>query len=155
MKKENKQLLFEEVYTNFKLHFYKEVFGRFAEREATLTTVESFCMEVIYAMDNPTINEFASFIKISSPNAAYKINNLVKKGYLEKVQSEKDKREYNLVVTEKYKNYYNISASYVNKIMEEAHAKMTEKEWEDFCRGLEVIRAQQVKDTPEIGARKK
>ena len=41
---------FQDVYTKFKLHFYQNVFQRFATREATLTTVESFCMEGIMAM---------------------------------------------------------------------------------------------------------
>ena len=36
--------VFQDVYTKFKLHFYQNVFQRFATREATLTTVESFCM---------------------------------------------------------------------------------------------------------------
>ena len=40
---------FNDVYTKFKLHFYQNVFQRFATREATLTTVESFCMEGIMA----------------------------------------------------------------------------------------------------------
>ena len=52
---------FAEVYTKFKLHFYQKVFGRFQSREASLTTVESFCMEIIQALDKPTINEFAQF----------------------------------------------------------------------------------------------
>ena len=39
---------FQDVYTKFKLHFYQNVFQRFATREATLTTVESFCMAVSY-----------------------------------------------------------------------------------------------------------
>ena len=34
---------FQDVYTKFKLHFYQNIFQRFATREATLTTVESFC----------------------------------------------------------------------------------------------------------------
>ena len=38
---------FNEVYTKFKLHFYRSVFGRFQKREASLTTVETFCMEII------------------------------------------------------------------------------------------------------------
>ena len=42
--------VFQDVYTKFKLHFYQNVFQRFATREATLTTVESFCMEGIMAM---------------------------------------------------------------------------------------------------------
>ena len=35
---------FFEVYTKFKLHFYQEIFRRFQDREASLTTVETFCM---------------------------------------------------------------------------------------------------------------
>ena len=38
---------FNEVYTKFKLHFYRAVFARFQKREASLTTVETFCMEII------------------------------------------------------------------------------------------------------------
>ena len=64
---------FQDVYTKFKLHFYQNVFQRFATREATLTTVESFCMEGIMAMGEPTIAEFSRMMQISTPNAAYKI----------------------------------------------------------------------------------
>ena len=101
---------FIDVYTKFKMHFYREVFGEFRDRESGLTTVETFCMEVIFAMDRPTINEFSNYIRISQPNAAYKVNNLVRKGYLRKVQSKKDKREYFLEVTQKYLDYQDISS---------------------------------------------
>ena len=94
--------IFRRVYTKFKLHFYRTVFTRFQTREASLTTVETFCMEIIMALGRPTINEFSSFVGISPPNAAYKINNLVQKGYVTKEQSPEDKREYHLVVTQKY-----------------------------------------------------
>ena len=67
---------FQDVYTKFKLHFYQNVFQRFATREATLTTVESFCMEGIMAMGEPTIAEFSRMMQISTPNAAYKIGSL-------------------------------------------------------------------------------
>ena len=68
---------FQQVYTKFKLHFYQQVFNKFETREATLTTVESFCMEVIMALGSPTIAEFSNMMNLSTPNAAYKINNLV------------------------------------------------------------------------------
>ena len=100
------------MYTKFKLHFYQEIFLRFQDREASLTTVETFCMESIMALDSPTVNEFATFMRISPPNAAYKVNSLVKKGYVKKIQSPSDRREYHLEVTQKYIDYYNISASY-------------------------------------------
>ena len=52
---------FNEVYSKFKLHFYRETFARFQNREASLTTVESFAMEAIYALKCPTVREFARF----------------------------------------------------------------------------------------------
>ena len=90
---------FFDVYNKFKLHFYQEIFQRFQGREASLTTVETFCMEAIQALQRPTINEFAVFMGISTPNAAYKVGNLIRKGYLRKIQSQKDRREYHLEVT--------------------------------------------------------
>lgn len=97
---------FNEVYTKFKLHFYQEIFRRFQDREASLTTVETFCMESIMALGRPTVNEFATFMCISPPNAAYKVNSLVKKGYIRKIQSPSDRREFHLEVTQKYIDYY-------------------------------------------------
>ena len=44
------QMAFREVYRKFKLHFYEAVFRGFEMREATLTTVETFCMELLYAL---------------------------------------------------------------------------------------------------------
>ena len=124
---------FFTVYTKFKLHFYKEIFQRFQSREASLTTVETFCMETIMALDNPTVNEFASFMCISPPNAAYKVNSLIKKGYINKVQSETDRREYHLQVTQKYIDYNNISSAYRETVMDRISQRFTEEE----CRKLE------------------
>ena len=109
---------FFAVYTKFKLHFYQEIFSRFQDREASLTTVETFCMEAIQALGSPTVNEFATFMRISPPNAAYKVNSLIKKGYIRKVQSPEDRREYHLEVTQKYIDYYNISSSYMVEVMD-------------------------------------
>ena len=109
---------FFQVYTKFKVHFYQEIFERFQNREASLTTVETFCMETILALGSPTVNEFATFMRISPPNAAYKVNSLVKKGYINKIQSRDDRREYHLEATQKYIDYYNISASYMREVMD-------------------------------------
>lgn len=83
----------------------------------TLTTVECFCMEGIAALGEPTIAEFANFMNISTPNAAYKVNSLVQKGYVEKIQSKEDKREYHLRPTEKYRVYDSITYSYLQEVM--------------------------------------
>lgn len=130
---------FFNVYTKFKLHFYKEIFQRFQTREASLTTVETFCMETILALGNPTINEFASFMYISPPNAAYKINSLIKKGYVRKIQSEVDRREYHLEVTPKYIEYYNISSSYMLEVMERISQRFPPEDCQKLTEMLTVI----------------
>lgn len=126
---------FNEVYTKFKLHFYQEIFRRFQDREASLTTVETFCMESIMALGRPTVNEFATFMCISPPNAAYKVNSLVKKGYIRKVQSPDDRREYHLEITQKYIDYYNISTAYMTAVMDRIAQRFTPAE----CAKLEEM----------------
>lgn len=126
---------FFNVYTKFKLHFYQEIFQRFQSREASLTTVETFCVETIQALGSPTVNEFATFMRISPPNAAYKVNSLVKKGYIRKVQSAEDRREYHLQVTQKYIDYYNVSTSYMVEVMERIAMHFTAEE----CAKLEEM----------------
>lgn len=130
---------FNRVYTKFKLNFYKHAFKNFGDREATLSTVESFCMEVIYAMDKPTVNEFAKFIDVSSPNAAYKVNCLIKKGYINRVQSTKDKREFHLEVTEKYLKYYNMSYDYVKTVMARMERVLSKEDVETLKRILKTM----------------
>jgi len=130
---------FFTVYTKFKLHFYQEIFRRFQSREASLTTMETFCMESIQALGSPTVNEFATFMCISTPNAAYKVNSLVEKGYIRKIRSEKDRREYHLEVTQKYLDYYNISTSYIGQVMDRIVERFPPEECAKLEEMLEIV----------------
>ena len=121
---------FNEVYTKFKLHFYRAVFGRFQKREASLTTVETFCMEIIMALGRPTVNEFSSFVGISPPNAAYKINNLIQ------------------VVTQKYIDYYNISYSYLGTVMARIRARFPEEDVKKIEEMLDIISGELMPEIP-------
>ena len=49
---------FQDVYTKFKLHFYQNIFQRFATREATLTTVESSAWRASWPWANPPLRSF-------------------------------------------------------------------------------------------------
>ena len=139
---------FNQVYTKFKLHFYRSIFGRFQKREASLTTVETFCMEIIMALGKPTVNEFSSFVGISAPNAAYKINNLIQKGYIRKEQSETDKREYHLVVTQKYIDYYNISYGYLSTVMDRIKARFPAEDVAKIEEMLDIISDELMPEIP-------
>ena len=95
-----------ELYKNLRLAHYRNLFGQLREKAGSLSATEAFSAEVIYLLDRPTIGEFAEFIGISQPNASYKVNSLVTKGYLERVNSDDDHREAHLYVTKKFLDYY-------------------------------------------------
>ena len=118
---------------------FQDVFQRFATREATLTTVESFCMEGIMAMGEPTIAEFSRMMQISTPNAAYKIGSLVRKGYVEKIQSTTDRREYHLRPTQKYIEYYSISYAYLHTVIERVRERFPEEDTAKMEEMLTII----------------
>ncbi len=131
-----------ELYSALRVYFYMQIFTRFETKEATLTAVESFSMECIKYLGEPTVSEFAHLMGISSPNAAYKVNSLVKKGYIEKKRSENDKREYHLCPTEKYMEYYRISQEYMNTVVERCKVRFTEKELNDLDSMLQIIKSE-------------
>ena len=130
---------FDRIYTKFKLHFYQAVFSRLQTQEASLSAVETFCMEIIRALDEPTINEFASFVNISSPNAAYKVNSLIRKGYVEKIQSPNDRREYHLRPTRKFHDYYNLSSTYIQEVMDRVRGRFTPEEVAQIDHVLNIV----------------
>ena len=131
--------VFQEVYTKFKLHFYQSVFQRFATREATLTTVESFCMEGIMAMGEPTIAEFSRMMQISTPNAAYKIGSLVKKGYTERERSEKDRRIVYIHLTGKGRQAFHHHAKFHEQMTDAVMAELGEEEVQVLGKTLKAL----------------
>ena len=129
---------FQEVYQRFKLHFYEEIFKEIPDCEASLTATEAFAVEIIHTLNMPTIGEFANFIHISLPNATYRVNALVKKGYIRKVTSPLDKREIRLQLTERFYHYYNISCDYISRIMSSLGKRLSESESAQF---IEMMRS--------------
>ncbi len=130
---------FNEIYDKFKLNFYRNIFRSFADRESSLTASETFCTEVVKGLNRPTINELGDFLRISQPNTAYKVNNLVKKGYLTKTQSTEDKRVFYLDVTDKFTHYENIKYQYINIVLARTRERFSEEEIDKFSEMLMII----------------
>lgn len=130
---------FLEVYDKFKLEFFRRIFELVREREGSLSAMEAFSIEVIHALHEPTIGEFAEFLNISQSNATYKVNNLIKKGYLIKQNSEADRREYHLVLSDKYYGYTDIMRSYVDTVMDRVNDAFSKEEQDAFTSALERI----------------
>lgn len=139
---------FLEVYDKFKLEFFRRIFEQVREREGSLTAMEAFSIEIIHALNEPTIGRFAEFLNISQSNATYKVNSLIKKGYLKKQNSDTDRREYHLVLSEKYYTYTDIMRSYVTTVLGRIEENFSPDEVKLFSDMLERISAEMM---PEAG----
>ena len=130
---------FSEVYNKFKLQFYRRVFELVRERDGSLSAMEAFSLEVIYMLDEPTVSQFADFLNISQSNATYKVNNLIKKGYLVRQNSMVDRREYHLILSDKYYTYMNLYANYELTVMRRVLERFPEEDVACFDRILQVM----------------
>jgi len=100
---------FETLYLMFRSNYYKQMVKKIGTREGSLSATESFCVEIIYLLGKPTVSDFAHYLRLSVPNANYKINSLVKKGFVVREQSKTDLREQYLCVTDKFLGYYGLN----------------------------------------------
>ncbi len=130
---------FADVYNKFKLQFYRRVFELVRERDGSLSAMEAFSLEVIYMLGQPTVSQFADFLNISQSNATYKVNNLIKKGYLERQNSTVDRREYHLILSEKYYTYMNLYANYELTVMRRVAERFPPEDVAVFDRILQVM----------------
>jgi len=130
---------FIDVYDKFKLQFYRKVFELVRERDGSLSAMEAFSLEVIKMLNQPTVSQFADFLNISQSNATYKVNNLIKKGYLERENSQVDRREYHLILSEKYYHYMDLLTSYELKVVRRMKERFSPDDAEKLDEMLRVI----------------
>jgi DNA-binding MarR family transcriptional regulator len=142
---------FERVYNKFKLSLYAKVFQEYRkDADDALTTQEVISMEIINALGEPSVNEFASMATLSTPNATYRVNQLVKKGFIEKIQSEKDKREFHLRMTPKYDEIYGDVFHYVDTICERIRARFPEEDVKKLDEMLGIIASELMHETDAV-----
>ena len=141
---------FIEVYDKFKLEFFRRIFELVREREGSLSAMEAFSIEVIHALHEPTVGQFAEFLNISQSNATYKVNNLIKKGYLIRQNSETDRREYHLILSDKYYGYTDIMRSYVDTVVARIRKSFTPEEAKQFGDMLDRISNEMMPETDNI-----
>ena len=133
---------FIEVYDKFKLEFFRRIFELVREREGSLSAMEAFSIEVIHALHEPTVGQFAEFLNISQSNATYKVNNLIRKGYLERENSRTDRREYHLILSEKFFRYAGLLSNYEHIVMERIKERFPQEDVEKFDQMLAIISAE-------------
>jgi len=130
---------FITVFDKFKFQFFRKIFESVRERDGSLSAMEACSLEIIDLLAVPTIGEFADFLNISQSNATYKVNSLMRKGYLVRQNSETDRREYHLVLSEKYYKYMELLTSYEDTVCRRIQGRFSEDELAAFDRILKTI----------------
>jgi DNA-binding MarR family transcriptional regulator len=132
---------FDELYLMFRANYYRQLVRKIGSREGSLSATESYCVELIHLLGKPTVSEFAAYLSISVPNANYKINSLVSKGYVTRRTSETDKREQQLCVTEKFLKYYGLNDYIIARLINRVKEKFNNGETEIFDTLLNRVNA--------------
>jgi DNA-binding MarR family transcriptional regulator len=130
---------FLQISDTLRLAFYKRIFSVVREREGSLSAMEVFSLEVIYLLGKPTVSEFADFIGISRSAASYKVSMLIQKGYILKESSENDKREFRLVLTEKYLQYIKMYEESLKLFVKQGESKYSTEQLTEFEKNLTIL----------------
>ena len=71
------------------------------EQFAELSMRQVYYLETILRMEAPTFGDVAQKLGLTKPSVTAIVDKLIQKGYVEKIQSEKDRRTYHIVPTSK------------------------------------------------------
>ena len=146
---------FEEVFDKFKFQFFRRIFDHVREREGSLSAMEAFSLEIIDLLHSPTVGQFADFLNISQSNATYKVNSLIRKGYLVRQNSSLDRREYHLVLSDKFYSYMSLLTSYEDTVMARIRDRFSQEDLESFDRILRTISDELMPECDAMDMKKK
>ena len=127
-----------QLYRRLRLTSYRRIFGSIRERSGSLSATEAFSADVIQLMGAPTLSQFAQYLGISQPNATYKVNNLVAKGYLAKIPGE-DRREVRLQTAGKFNAYYHDNEQALREAMDALAGRFSPEELDAAERVMQAL----------------
>ena len=87
-------------------------------QEEGFTARQIVYIETINTLDNPNLGEIAKALKLSKPSVTAIVNKLASKGYVDKFQSDEDRRSFHVHLSVKGKNLVKMHAETHNKIVD-------------------------------------
>jgi DNA-binding MarR family transcriptional regulator len=75
-------------------------------------------IDIINMLGNPSLGEIAKALKLSKPSVTAIVDKLASKGYIEKFQSDEDRRSFHVHLSAKGKNLVKMHAQTHNKIVD-------------------------------------
>lgn len=87
-------------------------------------------LEIIASKESITSSDLAKIMNVTKPAVTSIINTLINKGYVEKVQSDVDKRIFNLSVTDEYRKFRYPGVQITQDFILKAYEAFTDEEIE-------------------------
>jgi DNA-binding MarR family transcriptional regulator len=87
-------------------------------QEEGFTARQIVYIDTIKMLGNPNLGEIAKALKLSKPSVTAIVDKLASKGYIEKFQSDEDRRSFHVHLSAKGKNLVKMHAETHNKIVD-------------------------------------
>ena len=131
---------FITMYDKFKLMLYDRALKeRGSSAPGDLSLQEVIYMEIIIALGAPTVAEFSRYAKLSAPNTAYRLNKLEERGYIRRTRNDRDKREFRIEATGRYREEYGVIFDYIHLVCDRIEERFTPDDVDKLKEMLGVI----------------
>ncbi len=110
------------------------------DKKSVLSYHDTLYLNIIEAHPNKyTSSQIADLLKITRPSVTEKINQLCKKGYILRTQSEIDKRVFYLSINPDGPKDYELTADYEDEIERRVLERFGEEKSNTFCEMIEYL----------------
>ncbi len=110
------------------------------DKKSILSYHDTLYLNIIESHPNEyTSSQIADLLKITRPSVTEKINQLCKKGYVIRTQSETDKRLYYLSINPNGPKDYETTAEYEDELEHDILTKFGEEKVDLFCEMIEYL----------------
>ncbi|MFW6265029.1 MAG: MarR family winged helix-turn-helix transcriptional regulator [Bacillota bacterium] len=106
---------------------------------ADLSLKQIHYLDVIKKLSEPAFTDLAKEMDVSKPTVTLAVNKLIKQGYVKKEQSQKDRRVYHLLLTEKGKKLEDIHAKAHKDFASLISSKLNKNELEQLVQILHKV----------------
>jgi DNA-binding MarR family transcriptional regulator len=103
------------------------------ERFAELSMRQIYYLNTIIRLGHPTYSDLARELKVTKPSVTVIIGMLIRKGYVQKIQDQKDRRAYHIVTTPKAHNFNQIHEAVHKRLANFLASQLNEQEVESLA----------------------
>ncbi len=98
-----------------------------------------YYLEYIYTLNNPTFSQLAEALNVSKPSVTGMIKRLSDQGYVKRMNSEHDKREFHIYLTDRGKEILNAELEVYKHFTKKISTHLSEDEVELFSKLVSKI----------------